>query len=197
MFNSYYINALCGYYRSPCHTSRLFVIRIITTGLCYRQPTLKFGNHVPKPLDKNGILLYNIIKIRTQNTSPGQDRKLLDTTGTTTRTDCREAKAKVEGRDSGRQTARLMSSRERNPEEGIMNDIDSKTNGFGIGEAGQASASTPEDELEAARLQPWPAPDYPDGRKLSCGCTVYRKVEVMSASLGSSCFNCYDRMSDA
>lgn len=39
-------------------------------------------------------------------------------------------------------------------------------------------------------------PDYPDGRRLSCGCTVYWKHEVMSASRGSSCFNCYDRMSD-
>ena len=77
-----------------------------------------------------------------------------------------------------------------------MSDIDSKSNGFGIGEAGQVPASTPEDELEAARLQPRPALDYPDGRKLSCGCTVYGKWEVMSASLGSSCPNCYDRMSD-
>ena len=77
-----------------------------------------------------------------------------------------------------------------------MNDIDSKASGFGIGEAGQAPASTPEDELEAARLQPRSVPDYPDGRNLSCGCTVYSKWEVMSASLGSSCPNCYDRMSD-
>ena len=37
--------------------------------------------------------------------------------------------------------------------------------------------------------------DYPNGRKLSCGCTVYNRSEVMSASLGSSCQDCYDRMS--
>ncbi len=75
-----------------------------------------------------------------------------------------------------------------------MNDIDSKANGFGIGEAGQIPASTMEDELEAARLQPRPAPDYPDGRKLRCGCIIYHRHEEMTASLGSSCFNCYDRM---
>lgn len=38
--------------------------------------------------------------------------------------------------------------------------------------------------------------DYPDGRKLACGCVVYSQYEVMSASLGSSCGSCYDRMSD-
>ena len=37
--------------------------------------------------------------------------------------------------------------------------------------------------------------DYPSGRKLSCGHTVYTQTEVMSASLGSSCTDCYDRMS--
>lgn len=37
--------------------------------------------------------------------------------------------------------------------------------------------------------------DYPDGRKLACGCIVYSQHEVMSASLGSSCGSCYDRMS--
>lgn len=47
---------------------------------------------------------------------------------------------------------------------------------------------------------PLPAPiilpdDYPDGRKLACGCIAYNSHEVMSASLGSSCEGCYDRMS--
>jgi len=37
--------------------------------------------------------------------------------------------------------------------------------------------------------------DFPDGRKLSCGHTVYSRSEIMSASLGSSCQDCYDRMS--
>ena len=39
--------------------------------------------------------------------------------------------------------------------------------------------------------------DYPEGRKLACGCVVYSQHEVMSASLGSSCGQCYDRMSDS
>lgn len=38
-------------------------------------------------------------------------------------------------------------------------------------------------------------PDYPNGRKLSCGHIVYSQVEIMNASLGSSCLDCYDRMS--
>lgn len=50
-----------------------------------------------------------------------------------------------------------------------------------------------------AQSHPKPAPrkeDYPDGRKLNCGHTVYNQSEVMSASIGSSCSACYDRMSD-
>jgi len=39
-------------------------------------------------------------------------------------------------------------------------------------------------------------PDYPGGRKLGCGCTVYYQSEVMSASMGSSCSSHYDRMSN-
>jgi hypothetical protein len=77
-----------------------------------------------------------------------------------------------------------------------MSDIGNKRDGFGIGEAGKAPATTPLDELEASRLQRLPARDYPNGRKLSCGCTVYYRSEVMSASLGTSCPNCFDRMSD-
>jgi hypothetical protein len=42
--------------------------------------------------------------------------------------------------------------------------------------------------------QPRPV-DYPDGRRLDCGCLVYDRAEIMSASLGSSCPDCYDRMS--
>ena len=38
--------------------------------------------------------------------------------------------------------------------------------------------------------------DYPAGRKLDCGCTVYSQNEVMTASFGSSCSECYDRMSN-
>jgi len=39
-------------------------------------------------------------------------------------------------------------------------------------------------------------PDYPEGRRLDCGCIVFFKSEVMRASLGTSCADCYDRMSD-
>lgn len=50
--------------------------------------------------------------------------------------------------------------------------------------------------LKAAVVKPAHKYDYPDGRELDCGCTVYFSHEVMSASLGTSCQNCYDRMSD-
>ena len=71
-----------------------------------------------------------------------------------------------------------------------------KTSGLGIGEAGKVSASTLEDELEAVQSQPRSRYDYPQGRKLACGCTVFYAAHVMNASLGTSCQDCYDRMSD-
>ena len=37
---------------------------------------------------------------------------------------------------------------------------------------------------------------YPQGRELACGCMVYHQTQVMSSSRGSSCADCYDRMSD-
>ena len=45
-------------------------------------------------------------------------------------------------------------------------------------------------------LAPASADDYPNGRELDCGHVVYNAVEVMTASLGASCSECYDRMSD-
>ena len=39
-------------------------------------------------------------------------------------------------------------------------------------------------------------PDYPEGCELDCGCVVYRRSEIMSAILGLSCPDCYDRMMD-
>jgi len=77
-----------------------------------------------------------------------------------------------------------------------MSDQINKTSGFGIGEAGKTPASTPMDELEAQRLQPRRQPDFPNGKKLSCGCTVYYAAHIMSASMGTSCPDCYDNMSD-
>jgi len=76
------------------------------------------------------------------------------------------------------------------PEGDTMSDISSKTSGFGIGELGQV----PEMDVETAQPKP-KAHDYPQGRKLSCGHTVYDAWQVMSASLGSSCERCFDRMS--
>ena len=55
------------------------------------------------------------------------------------------------------------------------------------------------DRLRDADAQAKPKPrknDYPNGRVLDCGCTVYNAHKVMSASQGSSCANCYDQMSD-
>lgn len=52
------------------------------------------------------------------------------------------------------------------------------------------------DQERAAQPKPAPKLDYPQGRKLDCGHTVYHQSEVMSASLGTSCPDCYDRMSD-
>ena len=54
------------------------------------------------------------------------------------------------------------------------------------------------EEMRAAMVsRPKPAihQDYPTGRVLDCGCTVYDSHEVMSASTGSACESCYDRMS--
>jgi hypothetical protein len=38
-------------------------------------------------------------------------------------------------------------------------------------------------------------PDYPNGKKLGCGCTIYYKAHELSA-IGSTCTDCYDKMSD-
>jgi len=37
--------------------------------------------------------------------------------------------------------------------------------------------------------------DYPNGRTLDCGCTIYDTHEVMSTQNGTSCADCYDQMS--
>jgi hypothetical protein len=73
-----------------------------------------------------------------------------------------------------------------------MSDEPTKTSGFGIGELSRVPASTPMDEIEAAQLQPEPRQVM---RKCSCGHTV-PAAWVMFASLGTSCPDCYDRLSD-
>ena len=72
-----------------------------------------------------------------------------------------------------------------------MSDVQSKRDGLGIGEAGRVPESTPLDEAEAERLQPTPRATV----RCDCGHVVPR-AWVMSASLGTSCPDCYDRMSD-
>ena len=47
-------------------------------------------------------------------------------------------------------------------------------------------------QIEAERLQPRPRGDMV---KCSCGHTVSR-INVMNANLGTSCPDCYDRLSD-
>lgn len=77
-------------------------------------------------------------------------------------------------------------------------DVSAKRDGFGIGELGRTPASTPMDNLEAATLMAkhLPQRDYPNGRRLDCGCVVYYRSHVMNASIGTACADCYDEMSD-
>jgi hypothetical protein len=75
-----------------------------------------------------------------------------------------------------------------------MDDRAAKRDGFGIGEAGQAPATTTLDELEAERLQPTVTPST-RMVKCDCGHTVPAAL-VMCASLGRVCPNCYDDWSD-
>jgi hypothetical protein len=73
-----------------------------------------------------------------------------------------------------------------------MSDQPTKSSGFGIGEAGKLPASTPMDELEAERLQP-----ASRGKMVRCDCGhTVPSILVMNASLGTSCPDCYDEMSD-
>jgi len=74
-----------------------------------------------------------------------------------------------------------------------MADNTQKRSGLGIGEAGKVPASTAEDELEAERLQPTPRSEMV---RCSCGHMCPREW-VMSAALGTSCPDCYDRMDGA
>jgi len=74
-----------------------------------------------------------------------------------------------------------------------VGDNRSKTSGFGIGEAGSVPASTPEDEIEAERLEraalgPRPTKRYRCNR---CGCQT---DTPMSSSRGTVCFDCYTEL---
>ena len=50
--------------------------------------------------------------------------------------------------------------------------------------------------LRKLAAEPTSTPDYLEGRRLDCGHDVYYRSHVMNASLGTSCPDCYDRMSD-
>lgn len=69
-----------------------------------------------------------------------------------------------------------------------MSDIQSKDSGFGIGELGKV----PEGENWMAKQRAINV-----DRFVKCDCGHYvEKGLVMSASMGTSCPDCYDRMSD-
>jgi hypothetical protein len=75
-----------------------------------------------------------------------------------------------------------------------MSDKTTKTSGLGIGEAGSVPASTPQDEIEAERLQPAPKPvEY--GTCQRCKCRISKRL-LMWASRGLVCPDCYDAWSD-
>jgi len=63
--------------------------------------------------------------------------------------------------------------------------------------SGKSLRNAPEDWYSECRVKPAPrpAPAPVELVKCSCGCSVPRG-SVMSASMGTSCPDCYDRMSD-
>lgn len=65
----------------------------------------------------------------------------------------------------------------------MNDDITNKASGFGIGEAGKIVES--------------PMPEFITGKfvRCSCGHTVHES-QVMWANLGTSCPDCYDRLSE-
>lgn len=65
---------------------------------------------------------------------------------------------------------------------------------FGIGELGRTPETTALDELEAVAIERAQGTTR-DMVRCGCGHTVARSL-VMSASLGTCCPNCYDRLSD-
>ena len=67
-----------------------------------------------------------------------------------------------------------------------------KYQNLGIGEAGKIAETTPQDEIKAEQLQPTTRERI---IKCSCGHTVPASW-VMAANIGSSCPDCYDRLSD-
>jgi hypothetical protein len=77
-----------------------------------------------------------------------------------------------------------------------MSDKNQKTSGFGIGEAGGASASTPHDEAEAERLQPTVTKATKMARCARCGDMVPAAWLMGSNQHGMVCADCYDQLDE-
>jgi len=63
-----------------------------------------------------------------------------------------------------------------------------KRSGFGIGEAGRVPASTPEDEIEAERLQPTPP--------RTVQCPRCKQMTPRMWMVSGLCADCYERSND-
>lgn len=50
-------------------------------------------------------------------------------------------------------------------------------------------------DMDTVKKKEVPACDFPEGKDLDCGCTIYNESEIMGASFGSCCPDCYDDMS--
>jgi len=70
-----------------------------------------------------------------------------------------------------------------------------KRDGFGIGELGKESESTPLDDLEAERLQPSRRKGQEMGICSHCKRQIPR-ILLMTSARGPVCPNCYDECSD-
>lgn len=94
-----------------------------------------------------------------------------------------------------RDRAKLFGDRASGADSGAASDRTAKTSGFGIGELGGVPETTPAAEAEAAAIERQQYTDTDTLVRCSCGHTVHRSL-VMSASRGTACPDCYDRMSD-
>ena len=63
-------------------------------------------------------------------------------------------------------------------------------------ESGKTCRNDSEDWYSVCRYEPKPMPepikDFPNGKKLICGCIVYYRSQIMNASLGQTCTDHYD-----
>lgn len=78
----------------------------------------------------------------------------------------------------------------------MTNTNDYSESGLGIGGAGRIDPAAEVSETIARRGVRPVTPPRRDGVRCDCGHTV-PPAQVLNASLGTSCPDCYDRMSDA